>query len=150
MVYKNIVDVRVDELLPVCRDCHKLIHQAIKDGYISQNPKKLEEIKEKTVHILMDQDYIDLRKWLDGKHPLSADYIKIIREDNREFLIKRIRGITKKNVWYKDLESLRVTGRQLKKIRGLIETHLHREKRGLNSKKVVGRFKSRIIPKKRT
>ena len=36
LVYRNIVDVKITDLLPVCRKCHTLIHEAINDGYISQ------------------------------------------------------------------------------------------------------------------
>jgi hypothetical protein len=120
LIYRNIVDIKVNELLPVCRECHKFIHKAIEDGYISQNPDKLEKIREKTIHILMDEDYEKLREWLSSKHHLDKKYIDFIHNDNSDFLIKRIRGATKKMIWYDDLATEKFTGRQIRKIQDII------------------------------
>lgn len=128
LIYKNLVDVTVDELLPVCRSCHKYIHKAISDGYISQDPNQLKEIKEKTINILNDEKYEELKNWLSTSHSLSQTEIEIIKSDKSQFLIKRIKGLTKKQIWLEDLNSCKFTGRQIEKIRKLFNTFEYRKK----------------------
>lgn len=128
MVYRNIVDVKISDLLPVCRRCHNFIHKAIQDGYISQDADKVEEIKKITPNILQDEGYQQLRKWLSVKHVLSECEINIIVDYPREFIIRRMRAILKRDFWYNDLPSLKVTGRQLLEIRKLIKTAVFRQK----------------------
>lgn len=128
LVHKNLVNIKIDELLPVCRECHKIIHRAIDDGYISQDPNRFKEIVDKTINILGDQEYEELENWLSGTHSLTDEEIKIISNDNSRFLIKRIRGITnKKLIWIDDLVGIKFTGRQLKKIKELFKTFSYRK-----------------------
>ena len=139
LVYKNLVDIKIDELLPVCRDCHKEIHRAIADGYISQDVNDLENILQKTVNILGDKEYEDLKKWLRGKHSLSEDDIGIIADDSSRFLIKRIKGITKKQIWIDDLPNVKFTGTQIEKIKEVFKTFFYR--RNLGKPNAVKKFK---------
>lgn len=132
LIYKNLVDITIKELLPVCRECHKFIHKAIDDDYISQDPKDLEEIKQKTIHILMDEEYENLRKWLSDYHNLSEEEIRIIEKDKTFFLIKRIRGLTKKQVDINNITEVKFSGKQILKIRDTIKTFLYRVKNKLN------------------
>lgn len=132
MTYRNIVDIQPSDLLPVCRKCHDYIHQAIRDGYISQNPYQINEIREKTKRILYDEEYEKLKKWLNKKHTLSEEEQKLIKSDKKFIFLKRIRGLTKKNITLENLDSVKFTGRQLLKIRKTIRTFLYRERKGLN------------------
>lgn len=132
MVYRNIVDITVSDLLPVCRKCHKLIHQAIDDGYISQDPKVIDDIKYKTVNILNDQEYRSYHEWLCSKHYLDSDIIEKINT-LQAFIIKKIGGIIKKNIWYSDLPKVKFTGRQILKIKKLIEVGSYRRAKKLEN-----------------
>lgn len=119
MVYRHIVDIKVTELLPVCRECHSYIHQAINDNYISQDIKDIEEIRIKTINLRKDEGYKSFRKWLTSKHHLTEEEIKNI-QNGPPFLIKKISGFLRKNVWYEDLGDRKFTGRQILIIRQLI------------------------------
>lgn len=139
MTYRNIVDVKITDLLPVCRPCHKLIHCAINDGYISQLPEKIEEITQKTVNILHDNNYKELKKWLSSKHHLTEKEKEIIRHDTKFFIIRRIAGITRSRIWLDDIDDRKFTGRQLLKIRDVIQTVIYRKQKGLDKNiKVTG------------
>jgi hypothetical protein len=132
MTYRNIVDVKVTDLLPVCRPCHKFIHNAINDGYISQSSEKIEETTQKTLNILNDDNYKELKKWLSSKHLLSEKEKEIIRHDTKFFIIRRIAGITKSRIWVDDIDERKFTGRQLLKIRDVIQTVVYRKQKGLD------------------
>jgi hypothetical protein len=132
MTYRNIVDVKVTDLLPVCRPCHKFIHNAINDGYISQSSEKIEETTQKTLNILNDDNYKELKKWLSSKHLLSEKEKEIIRHDTKFFIIRRIAGITKSRIWVDDIDERKFTGRQLLKIRDVIQTVVYRRQKGLD------------------
>jgi hypothetical protein len=132
MTYRNIVDVKVTDLLPVCRPCHKFIHNAINDGYISQSSEKIEETTQKTLNILNDDNYKELKKWLSSKHLLSEKEKEIIRHDTKFFIIRRIAGITKSRIWVDDIDERKFTGRQLLKIRNVIQTVVYRRQKGLD------------------
>lgn len=123
MVYRNIVDIKVTDLLPVCRDCHKIIHQAIRDNYISQRPEKIDKIREKTLGILSDEKYAKYHKWLGDKHFLDKGLIDDIvgTQHKTTFLIRRISGILKKHVWFDNLHEFKFTGRQIEKIRRILD-----------------------------
>jgi len=148
MTYRNIVDVKVTDLLPVCRTCHKFIHNAINDGYISQSPEKIEETKQKTINILNDIDYKELKKWLSSKHFLSEKEKEIIRSDTKFFIIRRIAGITKGRIWVDDIDERKFTGRQLLKIRDVIQTVLYRKRKGLDKGARITGFGSKEYIKK--
>ena len=128
MVYRNIVDITLDDLIPVCRTCHNILHQAIDDEWISQNPKDLKEIKIKTINILTDNDYKLYREWLQSKHYLSTNEIDDIK-NIQGFIIRKIAGMVKRKLWYDDLENCKFTGRQIKKIREIIKLAKHRKNR---------------------
>lgn len=135
MTYKNIVDIQPSDLLPVCRSCHKFIHEAIRDGYLSQNPKNINEIREKTKHILYDEEYEKLREWLKCKHHLSEEDKAFIIKDKRFILLRRVRGLTKKDVTIDNLNDVKFTGRQILKIREMIQIFLYRQKNGLDKER---------------
>ena len=134
MVYRNIVDIRISDLIPVCRKCHNYIHQAIRDGYISQDPTDLETIKDRTLTILEDDEYKKFHKWLGEKHFLSSDEIENIKS-LQAFLIKKISGMLKRSIWYDDLVEVKFTGKQILKIRNMIKLALNRRKRKADSPK---------------
>ena len=135
MTYRNIVDIQPSDLLPVCRDCHNYIHEAIRNGYISQDPQKILETREKTKRILYDEEYEKLKQWLEDKHPLSTEEKSLVKEDKRFVLLKRIRGLTKKHVVLENLDQVKFTGRQILQIRKAIKTFLYRQKHGLDREK---------------
>ena len=132
MVYRNIVDIQPSDLLPVCRECHDYIHEAIRDGWISQNPYKIHEIRRQTKQILYDEEYTKFKQWLKDKHHLSEEEQALIKSDKRFIFIKRIRGLTKKHITLENLDSVKFTGRQLIKIRKTIRAFLFRQRKGLN------------------
>lgn len=137
LVYRNLVDVTINDLLPVCRDCHNLIHQAIKDEYISQDPKLFNQIKRRTLNIKKNKRYEIWHKWIISKHYLTESQLKII-ENLQPFVIKRISGLIKKNVWYDNIREVKFTGKQLLNIRRLIKTAIYRKKHKLDTIKKKG------------
>lgn len=142
MVYRNIVDVKISDLLPVCRKCHDIIHQAINDGWISQNVKDLEEIKTKTLSINSDEKYKIYKKWMQEKHFLSEKEIKLLKT-LQGFVMQKISGLVKRNVWYDKISEMKFTGKQILKIRAIIETALYRRKEKIDKNK-----KTILKPKK--
>jgi hypothetical protein len=127
LVYRNLVDVKVTDLLPVCRSCHDIIHEAISCQYISQDPKDIINIKNKTLGILNDEKYKEWRQWYNKKHYLSDEEIKTISE-LQSFVIKKISALVKKNIWYNNLPEIKFTGCQILKIRKIIKMALYRRK----------------------
>lgn len=142
LVYRNIVDIKISDLLPVCRFCHEYIHDAIKDEYISQDPNNIVDITQKTKNILNDEEYAILRSWLSKKHHLSPEDETLVRSLH-PVVMKKISGIVKKNVWYDKLCELKFTGRQIKEIQKIINLSLKRKMDGLDSVEKLN--KSRII-----
>ncbi len=132
LVYRNIVDVTINDVIPVCRECHTFIHQAIDDEYISQNAWEFKKIKEKTLNIIGDEDYIRFRNWLTSKHSLREDEISEIKK-LQPFVIKKISALVRKNIWYDDLVDRKFTGRQLIKIRKIIQVANHRRHNSIDS-----------------
>lgn len=131
MVYRNIVDVTVKDLIPVCRGCHEYIHQAIDDDYITQDPKDFDEIKRKTFNILNDVEYLKFREWLLARHLLSEDDLIGLR-GSQPYVIKKISALVRKNIWYDDLPDRKFTGKQILKIRELIKIAKYRRKENLD------------------
>lgn len=144
MVYRNIVDVKVSDLVPVCRECHNLLHKAIRDGYISQRVQDLDIIKQLTYNIYNDEEYKVYHKWLYSKHHLSDIEIKQIK-NGRSFIIKRISGILKRHVWYDILHEIKFTGRQIEKIRKVIKTSNYRYMRSSRKQFKFGSSKSQRV-----
>lgn len=134
MVYRNIVDIKITDLLPVCRNCHKLIHVAIDDKWISQELKDLAEIREKTLKINFDDEYKAYSEWINSKHVLSDEERKQI-EDMQGFIIQKISGLVKRNVWYDKLDTMKFTGRQILKIRGIIQMAIYRRNHKIDIKR---------------
>ncbi len=120
LVYRNIVDIKITDLLPVCRNCHKLIHQAIRDGWISQEIKDLENIKQKTLNIKNDEQYKEYAKWLSDKHILDKEDRDAILY-LQGFVIQKISALVRRNVWHDKLEEMRFTGRQILSIKEIIK-----------------------------
>jgi hypothetical protein len=125
LVYRNLVDIKITDLLPVCRSCHDEIHKAIDCQYISQDPKDINSIRNKTLGILIDEKYKKYREWYNKKHHLSNEEIKIISE-LQSFVIKKISALVKKNIWYNNLPEIKFTGSQILKIRKIIKMALYR------------------------
>jgi hypothetical protein len=140
MVYRNIVDIKITDLLPVCRDCHNLIHEAIKCKYISQDIKELNAIKNKTLNIKNDEEFVKYKKWYYSKHFLSNQEIFLI-QSLQAFVIKKISGLIGKNIWYKDLKNIEFTGSQILKIKQFIEAAIHRRKNKIDKKKNTNYFR---------
>lgn len=131
LVYRNIVDIKISDLIPVCRKCHDFIHLAISDNWISQNPKDLIEIKEKTLKINFDEEYTKHRDWLNSKHLLSEEEKDTIK-NLQGFIMQKISSLVKRNVWYDKLDSMKFTGRQILEIRKIIQMGLYRRKEKLD------------------
>lgn len=131
IIYRNIVDITINDLIPVCRNCHEYIHQAIDDDYISQDPKDFKTIKEKTLNILNDKTYKEYRKWLNDKHNLSVEEIKDIN-NLQSFVIKKIAGIKKAKIWYDNLSNIKFTGRQILQIRNIIKLAKYRRNKKID------------------
>jgi hypothetical protein len=140
MVYRNIADITINDLIPVCRSCHEYIHQAIDDNYISQEPRDFKIIKEKTFNILNDNTYKEFRKWLGDKHSLSVEEISDVKR-LQAFVIKKISALVKKNIWHDDLPDRKFTGRQILKIRKIIEVAKYRRGNRLDWNKSLKKTK---------
>jgi hypothetical protein len=142
LVYRNIVDIKITDLLPVCRNCHDLIHQAIRDGWISQEIKDLEDIKQKTLNIKNDEQYKEHAKWLAEKHILDKEDRDAILY-LQGFVIQKISALVRKNVWHDKLEEMKFTGRQILSIKEIIKVAKFRREH-----KIDIRRKSILKPRK--
>lgn len=142
LVYRNIVDIKITDLLPVCRKCHDLIHQAIRDGWISQEIKDLENIKQKTLNIKTDEQYKEHAKWLSDKHVLDKEDRDAILY-LQGFVIQKISALVRRNVWHDKLEEMKFTGRQILSIKEIIKVAKYRRVH-----KIDKRCKSILKPKK--
>ena len=142
LVYRNIVDIKITDLLPVCRKCHDLIHQAIRDGWISQEIKDLENIKQKTLNIKNDEHYKEYAKWLSSKHVLDKEDRDAILY-LQGFVIQKISALVRKNVWHDKLEEMRFTGRQILSIKKIIQVAKFRREH-----KIDRRRKTILRPRK--
>jgi len=133
LVYRNLVDIKVTDLLPVCRECHNLIHEAIRDGWISQKIIKLPSIREKTINIRTDEKYKEFKTFINGKHYLLPGEIQDIK-DLQGFVIQKISGLVKRNVWHDKISEMKFSGKQVLQIRKIIElAHKRRKSRIQNS-----------------
>jgi hypothetical protein len=139
LVYRNIVDIKISDLLPVCRPCHNLIHEAIKCKYISQDVRDLLEIKNKTLSIRDDESFQEYKEWFSSKHFLSKKEIEYITS-LQPFVIKKISALIKKNIWYPELDQTKFSGAQILKIRELIRVALYRRSNKIDHRKEGGRF----------
>lgn len=142
LVYRNIVDVRISDLLPVCRSCHEELHNAIDSEWISQKPCDLDLIRDKSITILKDEDYKKYKIWINQKHHLSESDQELIKQLS-PMVMKKISGFTKKNIWYDSLDKVSFTGRQILQIQKLIKLHTLRKKEGLD--KFVRKVKNKSI-----
>jgi hypothetical protein len=128
LVYRNIVDVKVTDLLPLCRECHDFVHSAIKYEFISTDPQQVDQIRNDTLNILENESFKNFLKWLKKKHFLSPEELLFISFDRSAgFCIQRISGVMKKHVKYEDLAEMKFTGTQLLKIRKIIQTSIWRK-----------------------
>jgi len=131
LVYRNIVNIKITDLIPICRKCHEFVHLAINDGWISQDVKDLENIREKTLKINFDEEYICYRNWLSSKHFLSEEE-KGLLKTLQGFVMQKISSLIKRNVWYDKLDSMKFTGRQILEIRKIIQMGIYRRKEKLD------------------
>lgn len=134
MVYRNIVDVKISDLLPVCRSCHNELHVAIKSEWITQNTKDIDAIKEKSIKILFDDEYVDYKQWINKKHFLSDEEKQLIK-DLQGFIMQKISALVRRNVWHDKLDSMKFSGKQILQIRKIIQTGLYRRKVGIDVKR---------------
>lgn len=137
MVYRNIVDIKVTDLLPVCRPCYDTLHDAISNNYIPNREShkfSIEDITKMSIGILTDEKYKSYKRWLDSKHNLKQvvlDRIKPVIEAT----LKQIRGI--KRIQINDLEDLATiefTGRQIEKVMRVIRIAEHRRQNKLDKR----------------
>jgi len=128
MVYRNIVDIKITDLIPVCRTCHDYIHEAIDNNWISQNPKDITEIVRKTINILHDEEYKKFAKWLKAKHLLEPGLLQHIMKAP-PVVIRKISGIIKRHIWYDTLAEMKFTGKQIKKIGKIVAISTNRKHR---------------------
>lgn len=146
LVYRNWVDVKISDLMPVCRSCHDYIHLAIKDGFISQKPEDIDRIRDTTKNILANEHFKEFLKWVKGKHHLSKEELLVVNQDRfTNFAIRRISGVVKKIVRYDNIEEMKFTGRQILAIRKILATVKWREKQ--KTLKRGPSFKVRHLPK---
>lgn len=133
MVYRNIVDVKITDLLPVCRGCHVLIHKAISDGYIPTDENRIDYITKLTKNIKNDKNYEKLSTWLRTKHHLTDCEIKDIK--NADYiLIKQVGGLINRRLEFEDLDNILFTGFQIEKIRNFIKIYKYRKNKKQNKK----------------
>jgi hypothetical protein len=145
LVYRNWVDVKISDLMPVCRSCHDYIHLAIKDGFISQKPEQIDRIREATKNILNNERFKDFLIWVKDKHYLSKEELLVIEYDRfTTFAIRRISGLMKKNVRYDNIGEMKFTGRQILEIRKILKTVEWRAKQ--KALKRGPSFKARHLP----
>lgn len=134
MVYRNIVDIKISDLIPVCRKCHDLIHTAIREKWISQEPKDLQEIKDKTLKINLDEEYKVYSEWINSKHVLSDEEQEQIK-NMQGFIIQKISSLVRRNVWHDKLETMKFTGRQILEIRKIIQMAVYRRDNKIDKRK---------------
>lgn len=134
MVYRNIVDVKITDLLPVCRNCHNELHTAINCEWLSQQAKDIDGIRIKSLKINFDEDYVNYKQWISQKHFLSEEEKQLIK-DLQGFIMQKISALVKRNVWYDKLDSMKFSGKQILQIRKIIQTGLYRRKAGIDIKK---------------
>lgn len=144
LIYRNFVDTKVTDLLPVCRDCHGLIHEAINNKWITQKVTDLDKIREKTINILHDEEYKKFREFLDGKHFLSEAETTLIK-NLHGFIIQKISGLVKRNVWHDNISEMKFTGRQIVEIRKIINLGVRRRnKKYKRQKPRIGHYIMRL------
>lgn len=127
LIYRNFVDTKVTDLLPVCRDCHGFIHEAIDNKWISQRVCDLPIIREKTINIRSDEKYKELKIFLEGKHHLTDEEIRQIK-NLQGYVIQKISGLVRRNVWHDKISEMKFSGRQIVQIRKIIELGIKRRK----------------------
>lgn len=125
-VYRNLVDVTVSDLLPVCRKCHNQIHKAIDSGWISQKVEDIEDIKKKTLNILLDEEYQSYMNWYKGKHFLEKEDVQYIKVA-QPYVIKKISAVVRKNVWFDTIEERKFTGKQILIIKKILQMSKYRK-----------------------
>ena len=148
LVYRNFVDVKVTDLIPICRECHDYVHESIKNKWISQNIKDLEEIKRKTLELNFDEEYQKYTKWIKEKHFLSDQEKKLIK-NLQGFVIQKISSLVKRHVWYDKLDTMKFSGNQILGIRKIIQTAIYRRKEKIDfPKKTILKPKKYSVKKK--
>lgn len=116
---------QVKNCVPVCKSCKEDLEIAIKYEYISQNPKDLEEIRDKTVNLLNDKNFEEFKKNLTTKRFLTKTEICSI-EGLSKVQLKKINSVLKRDLWYKKLENLKFSGKEIYKIQKMIKTFYYR------------------------
>ena len=138
MVYRDIVDVKVSDILPVCRGCHNLIHEAIKNNYIPKEESQktsLLKIKEKTINITEDKKYQRYKKWLNSNHFLDEETVSKIKE-YQQIVLKQVGGLKRRYIQdIKELKRIEFSGKQIEKVRKLIQSVVYRKANHLLNKK---------------
>lgn len=137
LVYKkDIFNATVEELIAVCRECHKDIHYALDCGLI---PKKgnLDYIRRKTLFLTKKQ-INDRKKYRKNKHEIGYKLTDKILQCNRlaQQLITKEIGLA---IVYKNrdkIANLYVTGVCLERIKSKIKINKGVDKKSKNSKTV--------------
>lgn len=116
---------QVKNCVPVCNSCKEDLEIAVKYEYISQNPKDLEEIKNKTVNLLNDKNFEEFKKNLTSKRFLTKEEICSI-EGLTKAQLKKINSVLKRDLWYNKLENLKFSGKEIFKIQKIMKTFKYR------------------------
>lgn len=137
LIHTNPNAATLHDVIPVCKDCHNYIHEAIANGWISRDHKFIKRIKKLTFSIRKNNRYERWKAWYTNKTLLSDKQISIILAC-QPFVIKRINSLVKQNVWYDNLHTVYFSGKQQLQIRNIIQTALYRK--GLKVNGIVKRY----------
>lgn len=122
--YRNIVDVKMHDLVALCRDCHKLVHKAIELGllYKSHNVKSVVRLKSCAIQSILKRrsKKIVIERWLTEKIsrllpndkkricgilciPMPNDFSEFIGIVVSWYKFDQIRHIVETRPWQKEL-----------------------------------------------
>lgn len=114
MKYRNIVTVKIKDLVPLCRPCHDLVEEAKSIGLIRTSHSSVAVLR------VTEESVKAHKKMLSDKVPLPPKVLKAMT-DNGPQCYKLVFGIIKKSVQHQgEWVNIRVTGRQLLKIYGAV------------------------------
>lgn len=112
--YRNIVDVKISDLVPLCRPCHELVEEAKDVGLIKSyhTPRRV---------LSVTREKIEARKKrLSGLFPIPTSFIGRILSHGPD-CHKVVFGIIKRTIQHpSEWHDILVTGRQLEKIYGAV------------------------------
>lgn len=114
MRYRNIVTVKIKDLVPLCRECHNIVEEAKSLGLIRKSHSTVAVLKINREKIILE------KKRLASKTKLPDSLIdRMISQGSQ--CCKLVLGILRRSVYSRnDWSNVLVTGRQLDQIRRIV------------------------------